>query len=224
MRAIMFGIMAALLATGCAYHPPASGERVNGAPAELTCNGKIQPEEQVQLDRVDTLMAREHNHAALAQLEARRMSTVDHWVRYGQLQASTGRLDEAERIFRGLVDQCESGQGHHGLGMVLLKKDDVMESLKHLKKARELTPASAQVRNDYGYVLLMVGRYQDASYELRTSMELGDGQGPVRQNLAVAYLLTENWAGLQWMTQEYDFNGEERAYAERLAATFRSVQ
>ena len=99
-----------------------------------------------------------------------------------------------------------------------------MAALDQLEQARRATPASAQVRNDYGYVLLMVGEYQDAAYELRTAMELGDGQGPVRQNLAVAYLLTENWAGLQWMTQEYDFDGEERAYAERLAATFRSVQ
>ncbi|MBU58751.1 MAG: hypothetical protein CL543_07705 [Alcanivorax sp.] len=224
MRAFIVGFTAALLATGCAYQPPSPDNLNTGAPENLTCNAKIQPEEQVQLDRVDTLMARDHNHAALAQLEARPLSTVDHWVRYGQLKASTGRLDEAERIFRGLVRQCESGRGHHGLGMVLLKKDEVMAALDQLEQARRATPASAQVRNDYGYVLLMVGEYQDAAYELRTAMELGDGQGPVRQNLAVAYLLTENWAGLQWMTQEYDFDGEERAYAERLAATFRSVQ
>ncbi|MFP1677109.1 tetratricopeptide repeat protein [Alloalcanivorax sp. C16-2] len=224
MRAFIVGLTAALLATGCAYHPPAPEGARADAPDNLTCNDKIQPEEQVQLDRVDTLMARDHNHAALAQLEARPLSTVGHWVRYGQLKASTGRLDEAETIFSGLVEQCGSGRGHHGLGMVLLKKDEVMAALDQLRQARELKPASAQVRNDYGYVLLMVGEYGAAAYELRTAMELGDGQGPVRQNLAVAYLLTENWAGLQWMTQEYDFDAKERAYAERLAATFRSVQ
>ena len=224
MRALIMGFTAALLATGCAYQPPAPEGVEEGAPENLTCNEKIQPEEQVQLDRVDSLMARDHNHAALAQLEAKPLSTVGHWVRYGQLKASTGRLDEAETIFRGLVEQCGSGRGHHGLGMVLLKKDEVMQALDQLKQARELNPASAQVRNDYGYVLLMVGEYEDAAYELRTAMELGDGQGPVRQNLAVAYLLTENWAGLQWMTQEYNFDARERDYAERLAAAFRSVQ
>ena len=224
MRSTIFGLTVAMLASGCVHQPPASDTTQRTAPEKLTCNARIQPEEQVQLDRVDTLMARDHDHAALAQLEARPLSTVDHWVRYGQLKAATGQLDEAERIFQGLVDQCGTGRSHHGLGMVLLKKDEVLAALDHLKIAREKTPASPQVRNDYGYVLLMMGEYDQAAYELRTAMELGDGQGPVRQNLAVAYLLTENWAGLQWMTQEYNFTGKEREYAERLAQTFRSVQ
>ena len=51
-------------------------------------------------------------------------------------------------------------------------------------------------------------------------MELGDGKGPVRQNLAVAYLLTDNWGGLEWMKKQYDLSSEERAYAERLAEQF----
>jgi Flp pilus assembly protein TadD len=96
----------------------------------------------------------------------------------------------------------------------------VLKALHHLEIARERTPASAQVRNDYGYVLLMVGDYEDAAYELRTAMELGDGKGPVRQNLAVAYLLTDNWGGLEWMKKQYDLSSEERAYAERLAEQF----
>ena len=223
MRSIVLGLTVAALVGGCA-HTPTSDSTHRTAPENLTCNEKIQPEEQVQLDRVDSLMTRDHDHAALAQLEARPLSTVDHWVRYGQLQAATGRLDEAERIFQGLVTQCDTGRSHHGLGMVLLKRHDVTAALDHLETARRKTPASAQVRNDYGYVLLMVREYQQAAYELRTAMELGDGRGPVRQNLAVAYLLTENWAGLQWMTQEYDFTGKERDHAERLADSFRSVQ
>ena len=104
--------------------------------------------------------------------------------------------------------------------ILLLKQDKVLRALHHLEIARERTPASAQVRNDYGYVLLMVGDYEDAAYELRTAMELGDGKGPVRQNLAVAYLLTDNWGGLEWMKKQYDLSSEERAYAERLAEQF----
>lgn len=221
MQKIAIGIMAALLTAGCASQAPGEGPGSRYDLDRLNCSARIQPEQQVQLDMVDTLINRGHDHAALAQLEARPMETVDHWVRYGQLKASTGYLQEAETIFQGLVDRCGTGRSHHGLGMVLLKQDEVLKALHHLEIARERTPASAQVRNDYGYGLLMVGDFEEAAYELRTAMELGDGQGPVRQNLAVAYILTENWGGLEWMRSEYNFTSEERAYAERLAEQFR---
>lgn len=224
MRLLIAVLISVWLVAGCATTRSEGMDKPSGDLEGITCNSQNQPEEQVQLDRVDGLMARDYNHAALAQLEARPLSSVNHWVRYGQLKVSTGQLEEAENIFRALVEECNTGRSHHGLGMVLLKKDQVVPALEQLKIARRMSPASGQVRNDYGYVLLMMGDYLEAAYELRTSMELGDGQGPVRQNLAVAYLLTENWAGLQWMTQEYGFTGEERDYAERLAATFRSVQ
>ncbi|HIK73498.1 MAG TPA: tetratricopeptide repeat protein [Alcanivorax sp.] len=220
MQKIAIGMITTLLVAGCATQAPQERAADPYDTSRLNCSAQIQPEQQVQLDMVDNLMNRERNHAALAQLEAKPMETVDHWVRYGQLQASTGHLDRAETIFQGLVDRCGTGRSHHGLGMVLLKQDEVLKALHHLEIARERTPASAQVRNDYGYVLLMVGDYEDAAYELRTAMELGEGQGPVRQNLAVAYLLTENWGGLEWMKQQYNLTGEERAYAERLAEQF----
>ncbi len=83
MQKIAMGIMASVLMAGCASQPPS--ERA-GDPYDLdrlNCSARIQPEQQVQLDMVDNLMNRERNHAALAQLEAKPMETVDHWVRYG---------------------------------------------------------------------------------------------------------------------------------------------
>lgn len=225
MQTKIIGFVMAGLIAGCAHQQPApdtATDRLNLT--NLSCAPAAKPEQQVQLDMVDNLMGRELNHAALAQLEGRPLATVDHWLRYGQLLASTGRLDQAEDVFRGLVQQCGTGRSHHGLGMVLLKKDDIDGALKHLKIARERAPASSEVRNDYGYVLLVVGLYQEAAYELRTAMELGSGEGPVRQNLGVAYLLTDNRAGLQWMTQEYNFTGDERAYAKKLAEQFGRVE
>ncbi|WP_101674160.1 tetratricopeptide repeat protein [Alloalcanivorax mobilis] len=221
MQKIILGLVTAVMLGGCAHQPPppvTAEDRLSLA--NLSCEPVNRPEDQVQMDMIDDMMARQREHAALAQLESRPLATVDHWLRYGQLLAATGRLDRSEEVFRALVDQCGTGRSHHGLGMVLLKKNDVNGALNHLRIARERTPASAEVRNDYGYVLLVVGLPEEAAYELRTAMELGNGEGPVRQNLAVAYLLTENWAGLQWMTQQYNFTGDERAYAEKLAPQF----
>lgn len=217
--------MIALLA-GCATRPATSPETAADhlSLMNVTCESEIQPKQQVELDLVDRLMKGHRDHAALAQLESKPLSTEGHWLRYGQLLASTNRLNDAEKVFRVLTQRCDSGRAHHGLGMVLLKENQVDAALTHLKIARERDPADADVRNDYGYVLLLVGRYQDAAFELRTAMELGNGQGPVRENLAVAYLLTHDWAGLQWMTQQYHFTAKERDYAEKLEKQFRSAK
>lgn len=218
-------LCALILLGGCAATPTApitAGDRLKLT--NVTCDASIQPEQQVELDMIDRLMGAGRDHAALAKLESKSLSTEDHWLRYGQLLASTGRLNEAENVFRALVGRCDTGRAHHGLGMVLLKENEVDDALMHLKIARERVPAAPDVRNDYGYVLLLVGHYPQAAFELRTAIELGDGKGPVRQNLAVAYLLTENHAGLQWLTQQYDFTAKEKDYAEKLADQFRSAK
>ena len=216
--------MTALMA-GCALQPASqqtASERLNLK--NVSCDADVQPEQQVELDLVDRLMKAGDNHAALAQLESKPLATEGHWLRYGQLLATTGNLTKAQTVFQSLVTQCNTGRAQHGLGMVLLKENEVDAALTHLRIARERDPADADVRNDYGYVLLLVGDYKKAAFELRTAMELGDGKGPVRENLAVAYLLTDNWAGLQWMQQKYDLTGKEKKYAKKLANQFRRAK
>lgn len=222
-----FLIIAAMTAvfSGCAMQPPldqTASERLNLK--NVSCDTDVQPEQQVELDLIDRLMKSGDKHAALAQLESKPLATEGHWLRYGQLLATTGNLKKAHAVFQSLVNQCHTGRAEHGLGMVLLKENEVDEARIHLRIARELDPADADVRNDYGYVLLLVGDYKKAAFELRTAMELGDGKGPVRENLAVAYMLTDNWSGLQWMQQKYDLTEKEKDYAKKLADQFRRAK
>ncbi len=216
--------VAVVMLAGCANQPAqtAPGDTVDTD--GITCREAVQPEQRVDLEMVDTLMNKGRNHAALARLESKPMTGIDHWLRYGQLLASTGKLDDAERVFRDMVSECGDGRSQHGLGMVLLKRNQVNAALSHLERARSLAPASAQVRNDYGYALLLVGRYQDAAFELRTALELANGQGPVRQNVAVAYLLVDDTAGLAALKSEYGFSDDELAYAKRLQQQFGRVE
>lgn len=225
IRYARLGIALVMLLGGCALQPP--GQQTASQRLSLknvSCDTDLQPEQQVELDLVDRLMKSGKNHAALAQLENKPLATEDHWLRYGQLLATTGNLSKAQTVFQTLVNQCHTGRAQHGLGMVLLKENEVDAALTHLRIARERDPADADVRNDYGYVLLLVGDYKKAAFELRTAMELGDGKGPVRENLAVAYILTNNWSGLQWMQQQYDLTAKERQYAKKLANQFRRAK
>lgn len=212
--------MAVMVLAGCASQSPSTTPDGTVDTSDIACNEAVQPEQRVDLEMIDTLMAKGRNHAALARLESKPMSGIDYWLRYGQLLASTGKLDAAEGVFRDMVAECEDGRSQHGLGMVLLKRNQVNAALSHLENARSLAPASAQVRNDYGYALLLVGKYQAAAFELRTALELANGQGPVRQNVAVAYLLTGDEAGLEALQSEYGFSEDELSYARALQQQF----
>lgn len=199
---------------GCATTPQAP---IAAEQQPVSCETDIQPEMQVHLDLVDTMIDRGKPYAALAQLESEPLATEDHWIRRGQLLAMTGRLSQAEHTFQQLVDQCRSGRSYHGLGMTLLKQSRLDDALPYLEKARDLAPASADVRNDYGYALLLSHRPYEAAIELRTALELNSGKGPVRQNLATAYMLTQNQAGLELLRDRYQFGVDEYAYARKLA-------
>lgn len=218
MRGMVWGAL--VLLAGCAHQPKLDSAPGTMDVSAIACKDALQPEQRVDLEMVDTLMAKGRNYAALAQLEGKPMNAIDHWLRYGQLLAASGKLDDAEQVYRALATRCEDGRGRHGLGMVLLKRHEVMAALPHLEMARSLAPATPQVRNDYGYALMLVGRYDEAAFELRTALELANGKGPVRQNLAVAYLMIDDRKGLEALQSNYGFSEEEMAYAEKLSEQF----
>lgn len=187
----------------------------------VSCTTTLQPEHQLQMDAVDSLMSRSQPYAALARLESEGLDTAQHWVRRGQLLASTNQIAEAEDIFEALATQCDSAMGHHGLGLIYLKQHKLEEGVSELRKARKMKPSSSDVRNDYGYALLLTGGYHDAVFELRTALELANGEGAVRQNLAAGYVITGDRPGLDMLRDQYGLSMDEIAHAEKLAVQIR---
>ncbi len=183
----------------------------------VSCSQEVQPEHQMQLDLVDSLTGRSQPYAAMARLESEGLHTEQHWLRYARLLAATDQLVRAEEVFRSLVVACASADAYHGLGRVYIQRSWLEQGLEQLAEARRREPSSGNIRNDFGYALLLAGRGEDAVFELRTAFELVNGEGAVRQNLAAAYLLTGNKAGLSWLKENYDFGLEEYAYAEQHA-------
>ncbi|MGF2687635.1 tetratricopeptide repeat protein [Marinobacter sp. DUT-3] len=209
--------------TGCATMGTGSSQGVDSLP-QVSCTTTLQPEHQLQLDAVDSLMSRSQPYAALAKLESEGLETEQHWVRRGQLLASTEQVAQAEDIFQALATDCDSAMGHHGLGLVYLKQGKLSQGVGELRKARELAPSSSDVRNDYGYGLLLTGGYQEAVFELRTAFELADGEGAVRQNLAASYVITDDSSGLAMLRNQYDLSMDEIAHAEKLAARLQRLR
>lgn len=215
-------VIAAVGLMGCASQPEApvtaKGEDFTVA---LRCGATPAPEQQVELEVVDTLTSQQRPYAALAHAQRQLQRNPEYWQRYGQLLAQTGDLQRAEKVFERLRNKCNSGEGWQGDGLVALRQGDLQRARRSLEQAVNLTPASAAVRNDYGYVLLLSGEPAAAIVHLRTALELQNGSGPARQNLATAYVLTNNNDGLVWLQEQYRFTEQELVHARTLANTFR---
>ncbi|BAP13083.1 MAG: hypothetical protein AOY29_10670 [Alcanivorax borkumensis] len=184
------------------------------------CDKASDPEGMVDLEMVDSLMSKSRPYAALAQLQKAPQENQEYWSRYGRLLAETGDLSRAKTVFTVLRDECKSGEAYHGLGIVAMKQGDLSEAMDLFRYSVNALPASGKVRNDYGYALLVSGDYEKAQYHLRTALELQNGQGVARQNLAIAYILGGNERGIAMLKEQYGFKRSELERAERLASGF----
>ena len=225
MKKPIFASVLVAFLVGCASQPNTS---VSSPTAELKvdvkCKVRVAPEERVELEMVDTLMARNQHYAALARLQNAPQQNQEYWGRYGQLLAKVDRLGQSESVFQQLFDKCASSEANHGLGLVSIKKGNLGAAIRYLEAAVNHNPSSSQIRNDYGYALLLRGHYDLAKGHLRTALELNNGNGTARQNLAVAYLLSNDEKGMAMMQNVYHFSEDEKNYANAIARQIRGAQ
>ncbi|MCH8542359.1 MAG: hypothetical protein LAT61_02190 [Alcanivorax sp.] len=210
-----------LALTGCASMSNLVSHSDDGLPGRISCSDRVQPADRVHLELVDSQSAEGRRYAALAQLESRPLSALPHWLRYGQLKAGVGELDQAEHVFQQLVRRCGAGEAYHGLGLVMLKMENRGAGLGNLQQARQLLPASANIRNDLGYALMLEGDYEGAERELWTALELSDGNGPARQNLLTNYFLMGERDSLASFIRSQKIPENEVQQAQTLAASIR---
>jgi len=64
-------------------------------------------------------------------------------------------------------------------------------ALAQLQAARQLAPIDADIRNDYGFVLLAAGRIKDALRELHTAVELDAGNVIAARNLMLTLFVAQ---------------------------------
>lgn len=184
----------------------------------FSCNTQVQPQQRVKLDLIDRYMKKNKYYAALAHLEQEAEPSQEHWLKKGQLLAKTGQLEDSKKVFLALAEQCNSAGGFHGMGMVSIKQKNYGQSLEYLKKAMFLDPASESIRNDLGYALMLNGKYQEATVQLRTALELGYQDGPAKQNLAAAYILSGDTEGISLLKSTYALTEEETLFAQSMAS------
>lgn len=182
---------------------PVTEEEVNRRRAlNINCSTTVSPEQRVELDAIDAMMAKSQNYAALARLETLEFQTQYHWLRWAQLLGKVDQLKLSENAYQQIVEACGSAEAYHGLGVVYAKRGDVDKALEALQSAKSKAPARAEIRNDLGIVLMTKGLYGQAAFELRTAYELAQSKVGVDRNMVAAYYLRGGPAMVTNLQQE----------------------
>lgn len=217
-------VLLGLVFTGCtAFEPAPQGSSLDSRQPKhmiISCSDVIQPEHQVELDAIDGLIESKQYYAGLAKLESLSFDTQAHWLRWAQLLGRVDQLAYSQEIFRVVANECGSYQAYHGLGVVYVKQQMLDQAVEVLSIAKDLAPSDASIRNDYGYALLKIGRFDRAAFELRTAFELSEGNASSRRNMIAAYYLVGGDASVFSLQLEVSLTADQidrgRAFARTI--------
>lgn len=109
----------------------------------------------------------------------------------GVLYAETDRIDQAITSFQRALDLQEDAATWNNLGFLLYSQQRHEEAVPALQRAVSMDGTQARYRNNLGFALAAVGRYDEA---LASFMSLGQA-ADAHANLAIAMELTGDELG-----------------------------
>jgi tetratricopeptide (TPR) repeat protein len=114
-------------------------------------------------------------------------SDLDNSLREAEQHRLAGRLDEAERIYRGVLEAIpESGEIRFLLGCLYVRAGRFAEAAVELQEAVRLLPQFADARIVLGNIFISQHRWSEAVEMLATAAQLRPDLLPVKSNLALA--------------------------------------
>lgn len=178
----LFGLALVIL-SGCASMPGSKQASANN------CDMPISKEDNVKLDLIERQVAEKQYYSALAYLE----KAADHFPRVLRLRAeaqrNTGMLDEAYASYRNLSMTCMSAYGHAGMAKILATRGDIPQAHQQMLKARRIAPSNADIRNDYGFILLAHKDFKSAQREFMTALQLQPSHPVAIRNMVMSLIL-----------------------------------
>ena len=125
----------------------------------------------------------------------------------GETHFDAGRLAEAEAGFRRVVAIAGEGtpargEAHAWLGRLAAVRGDLHEALDCYRVACEHQPDEPEIRDERGFILNRLGRYDEAASELREAIRLDPGSPSAHFNLGISLLAQgdyeRGWAEYEW--------------------------
>ena len=179
---------------------------------------------RLHLELIEKMLEDGRAHAALAHLDS--LSPEDAEAPSARLLRAealrrTGQLDASWKVYEPLLITEAAAPAWRGLALIKAEQGDLPTSVAWLRRARDLQPTAARIRNDLGYALILNGELESARTELVTALELESSRRALR-NLVLVLLLEDQTDDAQRLAQRHgiDEAGFERLQrrAERLRA------
>lgn len=214
MNKVVVLLMTFALLVGCkpslVRNQPA---RVQSACAQLDSSA------EVQLGLVRRMLDQDQPYAGLAHLaalDAKVQASAQARYLEAELLRHTGQTLDAEAHYRGLLESCLAGYGHHGLGL-LAAHGDLEKAVTELRQAATLLPTDSRIRNDLGYALLLKHDGMAARREFMTAIELGDRRQRATSNLLLLMLHEGDERGAARLVRQLDLTPSELEAMRRRA-------
>jgi len=105
---------------------------------------------------------------------------------WAKRRAREGRLEEAEELYRELVEEDPTSvRALNNLGILLDEMGDPEEAVAQLRAAQRIEPQNQEIRGNLGAALGALGRYAEAEEELRTAFRMDPTNLEIRANLGI---------------------------------------
>jgi tetratricopeptide (TPR) repeat protein len=121
-----------------------------------------------------------------SQVETIPDSPWEQKMAWAKKRAKAGRLEEAEELYRELVEEDpDNVRALNNLGVLLDEMGDSEGAVAHLKAARRIEPTNQEILGNLGAALGSMGKYAEAEEELRTAYRLDPTNHQIRANLGI---------------------------------------
>ena len=207
-------------------HAIAADARSNAGPdnqvVDRAC-AEVPAEAAAKLGFIQQVLAEGKPHAALAHLDAARIKSEQAELLRANALRQTGRVGQAQVIYERLIESCGAGHAYRGLGLIASHAGDLPASLHYLETASRALPADHTIRNDYGYVLMQAGSYEQALHEFLTALELVPDYRQAANNLVLLLYRQEDSARAEAFAKQFGINASEMQQLQKLAQSTRQA-
>jgi len=112
----------------------------------------------------------------------------------GQMALQNGKLDEAEKAFREVLEvDPQSGAAYTNLGVVYMRRKQWSKAVSTLQKAERLMPGTAGVRLNIGLAYYRQNEFLKAIPPLESAVREQPDAVQARYLLGLCYFFTDRW-------------------------------